>query len=92
MEQVRYDKSWTDAMTLEELNQLRRRSEGRLARAVGLLDDEVGQEISFWSSWAASDCSSAVRLAACQSGGDGFESFPSLLSLRGLFPLKNKFE
>ena len=68
-------------MTLEELNQLRRRSEGRLARAVGLPDDEVGQEISFWSSWAASDCSSAVRLAACQSGGDGVRilSIPTFL-------------
>jgi hypothetical protein len=41
VEQVRYDKSWTDGMTLDELNQLRGRSEGRLARRVGPDDFQV---------------------------------------------------
>jgi DNA ligase-4 len=41
VEQVRYDKSWTDCMTLEELQSLRGRSDGKLARKAGLDEFDV---------------------------------------------------
>jgi hypothetical protein len=41
VEQVRYDKSWSDCMTFDDLVSLRGRSEGRLARKAGVEDNEV---------------------------------------------------